>query len=188
MGLGYGKSTEGSDYEPTFNSGDAVPPGGCYTYKWVVGNSSAPTGDLDSASWGYHSFVNLPADAPSGLFGPFIVYKQGKMDSVMSSNREFVLHYDSINETASFLAGENVRKYLGEQAYANLSSAKLPAKPMGANSSVAVPQWVNSLNVTLDSSMTGSFNSINGRVLLNLPGLDMCDGDSELTQCNCSTH
>ena len=78
MGLSYNKDNEGSlypnntsagaesgsqnvDFYATPNTtqsvGNAVPPGGCYTYKWVVSNASMPTGTAVSKFWAYHPYV-----------------------------------------------------------------------------------------------------------------------------------
>lgn len=57
---------------------DSVPPGGSYTYRWVVQPRFAPTNDdANCLTWVYHSHIDTPKDVASGLIGPLITCKKG---------------------------------------------------------------------------------------------------------------
>jgi len=77
MGLFYTKDSEGSLYpngtNQPFAPGNAVPPGGCVVYKWLIPSSSAPDAGENSKLWAYHSYVSMYQDSGAGLSGPVIV-------------------------------------------------------------------------------------------------------------------
>ena len=188
MGLSYTKLNEGSLY-PNYSTpigeveqsppvGDAVPPGQCYTYKWLVTNGASPLQGEKSKLWGYHSFVTMPSDLNAGLVGSTIVYPSGKMNDTMASNREFVLLYNSFDESKSFMATTNAAK----AGLTNTSSSIFPIPQLGdgyGNYSVWHPQVVqlqNSMGI-LSSSQAPAFYSLNGRIYANNDPFEMCVGD-----------
>jgi FtsP/CotA-like multicopper oxidase with cupredoxin domain len=186
MGLGYNKDNEGSLYPnntspdgaAVISEGDAIPPGGCFTYKWFVPNASAPTAPNPSKFWAYHSYINMPTELDSGLMGPFIVYAKGKMNITMSSNRELVILYNNFNEANSLLAETNDR---------NMSNGTSGSKPKGpmpmqgqgyGNYSIWHPQVTNMPSTILTAKQAPSFHSLNGYVFANMPSFEMCVDDN----------
>ena len=106
--------------------------------------------------WAYHSYVSMYQDADAGLSGPVIVYNPGKMDEVMANNREFVLFYGDNQESNSFLALHNVRKYLPDvyPTVANLTS-QYPQPTM--NRTFWQPQMMNSPLTNVSTTMAPNF-------------------------------
>jgi hypothetical protein len=185
MGLFYTKESEGSVYYNGTESvtiGNAVPPGGCFVYKWYLDSSnkfwlwmmkrwhsiprerlvpegSAPNKGHDSRVFAYHPYVSMYQDLDAGSYGPVIIYNPGKMQSVMSGNREFVLVYSDNQESNSFLALHNVHKYLPGMAsqVANLSY-EYPQVTQGlGNHSIWYPQFINTPNTNVTTVMAPNF-------------------------------
>jgi len=181
MGLYYGKQYEGSLYpntttgeSPKVQEQDAVPPGGCAVYKWIVSESQAPAKGQDSRLWSYHSYVNMASDITAGLVGPTIVYNQGKMADVRAGNREIVLNYATFYEAQSFLAEKNAE-------LAGLSGLQtrggLVGGPHVGNESFWVPQLTNNPSVVLSDAQGPIFYTLNGYVLGNGYAYEMCRND-----------
>jgi hypothetical protein len=182
MGLYYGKQYEGSLYPnttdgstPNVQEQDAVPPGGCAVYKWIVSDSQAPAPGQSSRLWSYHSFVNMPADVSAGLSGPIIVYNSGEMNSTMSAHREFVVTTNTHFEGRSFMAGKNAKN-------ANVDTNSLRStghlvQPYIGNESFWVPQMTNFPEVLLSDAQGPIFYSMNGYVLANGAPYEMCRND-----------
>lgn len=213
MGLGYDKTNEGSVYindlgingmapntNNVANPGDSVPPGGCFTYKWLVGPADVPAPGFDSHLWSYHPYINMAADLTTGLAGPVIIYSAGKMDQTMRENREFILHYQGYLEIESWLTRANVQKY-APSLLPQLDAAKQainPLIPPGpgfgavlqpntppfpsslANSSIWVPQLTNMAQVGLSGSQAPLYQALNGHVLANMPAFEMCQADTTI--------
>lgn len=184
MGLSYNKQNEGSLYptvlvpgveEPVI-PGDAVPPGGCYVYKWVVPQSSGPIDGSNSALRAYHNYVNLGADINAGLQGPTIIYASGKMNQTMATNRELIFLFNIYHERKSFLAGENAAA-AGVSASATYSGPN-PSSISGlGNHTLWHPQLTNTPSVSLSTSQAPNFHTINGYVFSNAPAFEMCQAD-----------
>ncbi|KAG9946576.1 Cupredoxin, partial [Aureobasidium melanogenum] len=182
MGLYYGKQYEGSLYPNTTTGGspkvqeqDAVPPGGCAVYKWIITDSQAPAPGQSSRLWSYHSFVNMPSDLSAGLSGPLIVYNSGEMNSTMSSHREFVVTTNTHFEAKSFMAGINAKN-------AGVDTSKLQVtnqlvQPYSGNESFWVPQMANSPAVMLSNAQGPIFYTMNGYVFGNGAPYEMCRND-----------
>ncbi|KAI4717172.1 Cupredoxin [Aureobasidium sp. EXF-10727] len=182
MGLYYGKQYEGSLYPNTTDGGsppvqeqDAVPPGGCAVYKWIISDSQAPAPGQSSRLWSYHSFVNMPADLSAGLSGPLIVYNSGEMNSTMSAHREFVVTTNTHYEARSFMAGTNAKN-------AGVDTSKLRAtnqlvQPYIGNESFWVPQLTNFPAVQLSDAQGPNFYTMNGYVFGNGAPYEMCRND-----------
>jgi hephaestin len=81
-GVFYDKDAEGAPYDDGTSGGDkaddAVPPGGTHTYILPVPERAGP-GPLDPSSvlWMYHSHIDEPRDANTGLVGPIIITARG---------------------------------------------------------------------------------------------------------------
>ncbi|KAF2095204.1 Cupredoxin [Rhizodiscina lignyota] len=183
MGLFYPKEFEGSIYyngtgtHPSL--GDAVAPGECFVYKWLVpGSSASPDPGMNSKLFSYHSYVSMYQDQDAGLSGPIIIYNAGTMESTMAQNREFVLFYGDNQESNSFLALHNVQKYLPQIAssFTNESST-YPKLPSG-NESVWYPQLINTPNIpSINTSVAANFFPMNGYIFSNSPAFEMCVND-----------
>lgn len=184
MGLAYSKTYEGALYpntttgqSPNVQEQDAVPPGGCAVYKWLVGSPQAPGRGEDSRLWSYHSYVNMPADINAGLVGPLIVYAAGKMSTVMASSREFVVTMNSHFESKSFLAGVNAKK-AGVDTASLIQTDGLVGGAHAGNESFWVPQVTNFPGVVLSDRQAPPFFSLNGYVMGNGAPYEMCLDDS----------
>lgn len=182
MGLYYGKQYEGSLYPnttdgstPNVQEQDAVPPGGCAVYKWIVSDSQAPAPGQSSRLWSYHSFVNMPSDISAGLSGPIIVYNSGEMNSTMSAHREFIVTTNTHYEAKSFMAGKNAKN-------ANVDTSSLRktgqlVQPYIGNESFWVPQLRNFPEVLLSDAQGPIFYTMNGYVFGNGAPYEMCRDD-----------
>jgi len=178
MGLFYTKESEGSIYYNGSEAnaiGNAVPPGGCATYKWLVGPGSLPDTGMDSKMWAYHSYVSMYEDTDAGLSGPIIVYNQGKMAEVMANNREFVIFYGDNQESNSFLALHNVQKYLSG-ALPEVANLTYEYPRASMNETFWYPQMVNSPLTNVSTSIAANFFPVShdsfllrSRMLLTLP-------------------
>lgn len=191
MGLGYDKTNEGSVYPnqlgpdtvSTPSPSGAIPPGGCFTYKWLAGVLNTPGDGFDSRLWSYHPYVNMPLDLVTGMVGPIIVYRTGKMAQTMAQNREFVLLYEGFPEYLSWLAEENAATY-APQLLPSLNSVAsswaLPTPTNTANASVYGPQLANFPTVRLSDTQAPTFQTLNGYVYGNMPAFEMCQADATL--------
>lgn len=188
MGLAYTKDNEGAAYpngtalnpHPKIATGDAVPPGGCFVYKWLVTDPSGPQPGTPSKMHGYHSYVSEPQDVNSGLVGPQITYARGQMNQTMSEYREFPLLYMTFDESESTMAQVNAAKLKKGNASASSSSPDLgftadwPAKY--GNQSFWHPQLVNLMSADgFDDAP--EFHAINGYIFGNNPPFEMCLND-----------
>lgn len=185
MGLSYTKDNEGSIYPDSTTPvnvdqatpiGSAVPPGECYTYKWLINEGSAPTLGSPSHMWAYHSYVSLNEDLNAGLVGPTIVYAKGMMDSTMAANREFALLYMDFDESQSILSSTNAKAFGVNPAK---SAMPLPSLGQGyANQSIWQPQVTNLGGAyQLTSTQAPSFHSLNGYIFANNKPFEMCQDD-----------
>lgn len=178
MGLFYPKYWEGSLYPngTAPSPGDAVPPGGCFVYKWCVLEDSllqksiqsltavhrlvppaaTPNPGLDSKLYSYHSYVSMYPEQDAGLGGPVIVYSKGKMEEVMSQNREYVLFFGDNQESNSFLALNNVKKYL-PSAYDTVANLSYEYPQPSMNYSFWYPQMINTPKTNVSSEMASNF-------------------------------
>ncbi len=160
-GVFYRKDSEGTPYrdgtEGADKADDAVPPGGTHTYTWAIPERAGP-GPMDGSSvmWMYHSHVEEGKDVTAGLMGPIIVTARGKArpdGRPVDVDREFVITFGSIPEGMTHYARDNVAK---QRPWANPDSVAADAA------------WFNNENF---------FDSINGYIWGNLPGLTMEEGE-----------
>ncbi|KAK4997832.1 hypothetical protein LTR66_002819 [Elasticomyces elasticus] len=135
MGLAYTKDHEGSLYPNNTTPGqavapalgDALAPGQCYVYKWMVSDGAAPPAGQPSQLWGYHSYVSLYEDTNAGLVGPQIVYQRGQMNSTMANYREFPLLYMNYDESASILSTTNMQRLVKSPSGFTSSASSAPS-------------------------------------------------------------
>jgi manganese oxidase len=155
-GVAYDKASEGSGYADGGGStGDAVPAGGTFTYRWQVPPRSGPgPADPDSIAWPYHSHVNEVGDTSAGLVGAIVIHRRGRLDErrqlPKGVDREFVNLFTVTDENNSLYLEANMREFLGAT----------PIDP-------ADEEFVES----------NLMHGINGFVYGDLPGLTMAEGE-----------
>ncbi|MGB9002704.1 MAG: multicopper oxidase domain-containing protein [Nitrosotalea sp.] len=155
-GVLYDKASEGAPYDDGIpdseKPGEAVPPGGNFTYIWHVPERAGPgPEDPSSILWMYHSHVDEIGDPNAGLVGPIIITRHGEANpdgTPKGVDQEFVTLFTIFNETNSPYFPYNLQTFAGE----NMSQANT-TDPMF---------WESNLKY-----------SINGYIFGNLPGLTM---------------
>ncbi|KAL9973399.1 hypothetical protein ACROYT_G019855 [Oculina patagonica] len=156
-GVLYRKDSEGALYEDQTMGADKkddhVPPGGSHVYSWRLTESHAPTeGDDDCLTWIYHSHVLPHKDINTGLLGILLTCKQGTLEAAKNVDKEFVTLFTVLDENDSWLLDKNIQEYCGN------------------------PAGVDKDNEDFQES--NKMHAINGYFYGNLPGLEMCMGDS----------
>jgi FtsP/CotA-like multicopper oxidase with cupredoxin domain len=109
-GLSYAKDSEGAMYNDgspqAAKKDDMIPPGGTYTYYWMVPDRAGPgPGDPNSVLWMYHGHFVEPKDINTGLLGPIIITAGGasRPDGTPKGvDREFVTAFAVFDETDSW--------------------------------------------------------------------------------------
>uniref|UniRef100_A0A3Q2PTM2 ferroxidase n=1 Tax=Fundulus heteroclitus TaxID=8078 RepID=A0A3Q2PTM2_FUNHE len=150
-GLFYEKHTEGALYpDKTSNAlkeDDSVPPGGSYTYRWVVKPRFAPTNDdANCLTWVYHSHVDTPKDVSSGLIGPLITCKKGT-SARNDVDQDIYLMFSVVDENLSWYLEENIQRCID-------------------------PDGVSMDDPDFEES--NLMHAINGYTFGNLPGIKLC--------------
>ena len=113
-GVFYTKASEGAPYadDDGVTVGDAVPPGGTHEYVWPVPERAGPgPNDGSTAFWMYHSHVDEPKDANTGLVGPIIVTARGRANpdaTPKDVDREFVNLFMIYDENESWFLDESI--------------------------------------------------------------------------------
>lgn len=113
-GVFYLKASEGAPYDDDdgVTVGDAVPPGATHTYVWPVPERAGPgPADGSSVFWMYHSHVDEPKDANTGLIGPIIITARGKGNpdgSPRDVDREFINMFMIYDENSSWYLDDNL--------------------------------------------------------------------------------
>lgn len=180
MGLAYSKDFEGSDYvnatspsNATIAPGDAVPPGGCVVYKWLVSDGAAPAKGEPATMHGYHGYVSEPEDVNTGLIGPQMTYQRGMMNHTMSNYREIPLLFMGFDESGSWLSGQNAKRLTNSTRPSSNYSSVSPGIVHYGNETFWRPQLVNLLAA---DKFPGApeFYSLNGYVYSNNPVFKMC--------------
>jgi len=156
QGLRYNKSYEGMKYEDgeMDNSGDSVPPGGVFVYRWQVPKTSGPASEGHNCiNFLYHSAVNPAIDIYTGLVGPIVVCRKGVLDDngrrKDSVEKEFALMFQAFDENRSWYFDRNVQE--------NCPDADIE---------------------TDDFIETNKYDSINGLIYNNVKGLVANRGDN----------
>lgn len=187
MGLAYNKDNEGSLYpnntapgqDGIVAPGDAVAPGDCVVYKWLVNNGSAPTQGALSHMWAYHSYIAMDQDMFGGLLGSTIVYAAGKMNATMESHREFVLVYMQYDESNSIMSAVNKKYLTGNDQMVPMTTTPTPTtRESYGNSSIWEPQIVNFMSTgQLNSTQAPTFSALNGLIFANNAPFEVCAND-----------
>jgi manganese oxidase len=187
MGLSYNKDNEGSLYPnntmPGQNGvvapGDAVAPGDCVVYKWLVNNGSAPTQGALSHMWAYHSYIAMEQDQFAGLTGSTIVYAKGQMNATMASHREFVLVYMQYDESNSIMSAVNKQYLTGNDQSVPMTTTPSPTTPESyGNSSIWEPQVTNLMATgQLNTTQAPTFSALNGLIFANNAPFEVCAND-----------
>jgi len=173
-GVLYLKDSEGAMYSDATSDkdkgGDAVPPGGTYTYIWEVPERAGPRlGGPSSMVWLYHSHVDELRDVASGLFGAIVVTAHGKArpnGHPIDVDREFVTMMMTINENESWYLDENIRRYAGDPGGVNKKESVLE----GPDGTVAIGLGKG----FVDTNMR---YTINGYMFGNMPMMTMKKGE-----------
>ena len=155
-GVLYDKASEGAPYNDgvpdSQKGGEAVPPGGNFTYIWNVPERAGPgPHNPSSILWMYHSHVNEITDTSAGLVGPIIITRNGEANpdgTPKGVDREIVTLFTIFNETSSPYLPINIKTFTGE----NMSQVNETDPNF----------WESNLKY-----------SINGYIFGNTPGLDM---------------
>ncbi|XP_052767560.1 hephaestin-like protein isoform X1 [Mya arenaria] len=157
-GVSMSKENEGAVYkqnvqEDTTPTGASVPPGTIRRYNFFVSSIDAPTKiDPDCLTYIYRSAVDLEKDFYSGLFGPMLICKHGKLDKAgKKRHREFFLNFLVVNENLSHYLTENINMFA-------TSPATVDPEDEGFQ-------------------LSNKIRAINGFTFGTLPGLNMCYGD-----------
>nr|XP_008119333.1 PREDICTED: coagulation factor VIII-like [Anolis carolinensis] len=84
IGVSFWKASEGAGYHDqtswTEKEDDAVKPGQIHTYVWEISQEHGPTGaDPQCLTYAYSSKADSVKDVNSGLIGPLLVCKPGKI-------------------------------------------------------------------------------------------------------------
>ena len=154
-GVFYQKDSEGTSYHDGIpdsdKRGDAVPPGGNYTYVWQVPERAGPgPHDPSSIIWMYHSHVDEVSDTYAGLIGPIIVTRHGYANpdgTPKGIDQEFITMFTIFDESRSPYLDYNIKTF---------------------------PQNSSSVNVDdSDFQESNKKHSINGYIFGNTPGLVM---------------
>ena len=165
-GVFYEKPSEGAIYNKDkvdqTKDGNAVPPGGRFTYVWRVPKRAGPgPNDPSSIVWLYHSHVVEPKDVNSGLVGAMIISAKGttKPDGTPKGvDREIVALYMVFDENSSWYLEKNVKTYCGPKA----DVKKLEAEFIPPDSTFSIQK-----SIGVSSFTTVNFASINLRFTIN---------------------
>lgn len=120
-GLKYDKDNEGADG----GAGGSVPPGGRYTYTWIVDKDAGPgPDDPSSIAWLYHSHVMPEQEINLGLIGTIIITAAHKARSSMGPvprdvDQEFIALYMIFNEENDEESG--LKHTINGRIFGNLS-------------------------------------------------------------------
>jgi len=154
-GVFYQKESEGAPYNDgvpeSEKKGDAVPPGGNYTYVWQVPERAGPgPHDPSSIVWMYHSHVDEVSDTYAGLAGPIIITRHGEANpdgTPKGVDREFVTMFAIFNENKSPYLDYDIKTFAQNSSSVNVDDA--------------------------DFQESNMRHAINGYMYGNLPGLTM---------------
>lgn len=132
-GLTYKPEDEGALYDPPRGGGDAVPPGGKYTYTWIAEEQSGPApGEPSSRVWLYHSHVMAEEEIYAGLVGTIVVTDPGhaRADATPDDvDKEFTTLWMVFNENPEDTPDEEQEPHL-KHAINGLFFGNLPGFTM----------------------------------------------------------
>ncbi|XP_006895636.1 PREDICTED: ceruloplasmin-like [Elephantulus edwardii] len=164
VGVRVTKENEGTYYALHYNASDEstllphsyfVTPGETFTYEWTVPEAVGPTyADPVCISKMYYSAVEPARDLFTGLIGPMKICRKGSLNEKgrqKGVDKEFYLFPTVFDENESLFLDENIAMFTTEP----------------------------NLNKEDDEFQeSNKMHSINGFMYGNLPGLNMCKGDS----------
>ena len=121
-GVFYNKASEGSPYADGTRGrdkrDDAVPPGGEWTYTWLVPERAGPASmDGSTAMWMYHSHANEATDILAGLVGLvgfMVITAKGLANpdaTPIDVDQELFFNFQIFSETMSPYFPANVKKF-----------------------------------------------------------------------------
>ncbi|KAM4555108.1 coagulation factor VIII [Odontesthes bonariensis] len=146
---GAGTAQTSSFSAPAGVPGEPVPPGEARTYNWRISKKQGPTDpEFDCKTGAYYSTVDKEKDLHSGLIGPLVICKTGKLQTRQNKQpdiQEFSLLFHTFDETKSWYLEENLQRYCAPPCQANTKDP-----------------WYHTSN---------KFAAINGYVAETLPGL-----------------
>lgn len=156
-GVFYRKDSEGALYADKTSGDnkkdDHVRLGESHVYTWTLTESHAPTSDDDEClTWIYHSHVLPHKDINTGLLGLLLTCRKGVLESDKKVDKEFSGLFTVLDENESWLLDKNIKEYCSD-----------------ASGVVKDDE---------DFKESNKMHAINGYFYGNLPGLDMCLGDS----------
>lgn len=159
MGVRFTKENEGMYYGPDGRSSKQashVAPKETFTYEWTVPKEMGPTyADPVCLSKMYYSGVDLTKDIFTGLIGPMKICKKGSLladGRQKDVDKEFYLFATVFDENESLLLDDNIRMF------------------------TTAPDNVDKEDEDFQES--NKMHSMNGFMYGNLPGLNMCLGES----------
>ena len=156
-GVFYTKASEGAGYDDDdgVTTGDAVPPGGTHTYEWPVPERAGPgPADGSSVFWMYHSHVDEPKDANTGLIGPIIITARGRGNpdgSPKDVDREFINLFMIYDENSSWYLDDNIAA-------------------AGVNSELVDPEFFEESNLkhTINGFLWDNFPTVGGSLAMTM--------------------
>ncbi|XP_041369920.1 hephaestin-like protein [Gigantopelta aegis] len=152
-GLLYDNTDEGT-YDGVFHHG-IVQAGAMHVYHTRVPDDLLRDADPDCIVQLYHSAVDEVRDINSGLIGPLLICKRGKLGSggkQTGISKEFFLLFATFDENLSWYLDENLQKHCAGAADIDKEDD--------------------------DFEESNRMHGLNGRSFQNLEGLTMCLGDN----------
>ncbi|XP_071964870.1 hephaestin-like protein [Antedon mediterranea] len=159
-GVFYEKSSEGALYKDGTTGDDKkddlVKPGETHTYRWEVHPRTGPTKDGSNCiPWVYHSHHESVSEEAAGLVGTIIACRKGTLSDDGHSRKdidnEFVLLFTVTDENLSVYSEDNFNEFIKDDSMDQEDEDYV------------------------DSNM---MDNINGYMYGNLPGLELCYGDT----------
>lgn len=128
-GVFYEKPSEGSMYADDLpheqKMGSMVPPGGTFTYEWLVPERAGPgPQDPNSIVWLYHSHVSEYKDVAAGLVGAITVTRRGQArpdGTPKDADREVFALFAGFNENQSWYVDDNIDAHISPADRATLN-------------------------------------------------------------------
>uniref|UniRef100_H2Z3W5 ferroxidase n=1 Tax=Ciona savignyi TaxID=51511 RepID=H2Z3W5_CIOSA len=132
----------------SFTEASSVSAGQQHVYTWLVPFIHSPEDDDPKClTYIYTSSVNYIKDSNSGLIGPILVCKRGKLRKEMRKRHKYMM-LTVYDESKSWYFNDNLRQFLPNPDIVNLKDE--------------------------DFKESNLMHSINGRMYGNLEGMDIC--------------
>jgi len=155
-------------YDQESDGVKGVPPGGRFTYTWILDPRAAPkAGEPTSKLWLYHSHANERRDLATGLVGAIIVSAKGTVrtdGTPKDVDREFVAIFYTADENQSWYLTENISKYIKD--------------PKGFEKNTQfLFRDIDGERVNMSFAGSNLRETINGYIFGNAPGFTMKQGE-----------